>query len=93
MITDDLVSYIDQKCIPGGTQRNWDSYGNKIATVTAYQKAILADPQTSGGLLIAVDANSTEEVKGILQKYGLEKCTTAIGSMVTQQQKLVMVNT
>lgn len=92
LITNDLVNYIDQKCVPGGTQRNWDSYGSKIAIITEYQKAILADPQTSGGLLIAVEAKAAAEVKVILQNNGLEKFTTAIGSMVTQQQKIVMVN-
>jgi selenide,water dikinase len=50
-----LEEYIAQKSIPGGTHRNWDSYGHKIGPVTEYQKAVLADPQTSGGLLIAVD--------------------------------------
>jgi selenide,water dikinase len=47
--------YIEQKCIPGGTHRNWDSYGHKIGSINDYQKFILADPQTSGGLLIAVE--------------------------------------
>ena len=92
LITSGLVNYIDQKCVPGGTQRNWDSYGDKIAIITEYQKAILADPQTSGGLLIAVDAKAAAEVKAILQKNSLEKFTTAIGSMVKQQQKIVIVN-
>jgi selenide, water dikinase len=91
LITEDLVNYIDQKCVPGGTQRNWDSYGDKIATLTAYQKAILADPQTSGGLLIAADANAIETVKSVLQQNGLAKFTTAIGSMVSQQLKIVLV--
>jgi selenide,water dikinase len=47
--------YIEKKCIPGGTHRNWDSYGHKIGSINDYQKFILADPQTSGGLLIAVE--------------------------------------
>lgn len=92
LITDDLTNYVDQKCVPGGTNRNWDSYGDKIGLVTDYQKAILADPQTSGGLLIAVDVNAVEEVKNILQQNGLEKFTTPIGSMEAQQQKVVTVN-
>jgi len=91
LITDELINYIDQKCIPGGTQRNWDSYGDKIASVTDYQKTILADPQTSGGLLIAVDAKAVNEVKNILRQNGLEEFTIPIGSMVAQQQKIIMV--
>ncbi|CAG5005932.1 Selenide, water dikinase [Dyadobacter sp. CECT 9275] len=49
-----LSYYIEQGCFPGGTQRNWESYGHKVGDLTDYQKYILADPQTSGGLLVAV---------------------------------------
>jgi selenide,water dikinase len=91
-ITEDIFDFVDQKCVPGGTGRNWDSYGEKIGTVTEHQKAILADPQTSGGLLISVDAASKEEVENILHQFGLDKFTTPIGSMVGQQIKTVIVN-
>jgi selenide,water dikinase len=49
-----LPYYLEQKCFPGGTQRNWASYGDKITGITDMQRYILADPQTSGGLLVAV---------------------------------------
>lgn len=49
LIIKDLSNYVLQGSIPGGTWRNWDSYGHKIGPVSDYQKAILADPQTSGG--------------------------------------------
>ena len=91
LITADITNYIDLKCVPGGTIRNWDSYGEKIGAVTDYQKAILADPQTSGGLLIAVNIGSKKEVKEILIKSGLDKFTTSIGSMVQQAHKIVTV--
>ena len=68
LIIPGLVDYLDQKCVPGGTQRNWDSYGEKIGALTEYQKAILADPQTSGGLLAAVDVAAVAEVKNILRQ-------------------------
>ena len=91
LITADITNYIDLKCVPGGTIRNWDSYGEKIGAVTDYQKTILADPQTSGGLLIAVNIDSIKEVKEILIKSGLDKFTTSIGSMVQQAHKIVTV--
>lgn len=47
--------YLDQKSIPGGTIRNFDSYGHRIAPIDDRIKHILCDPQTSGGLLVAVD--------------------------------------
>jgi selenide,water dikinase len=51
-----IRAYIAANCVPGGTQRNWNSYGHKIGSVDEFQKAVLCDPQTSGGLLVAVDA-------------------------------------
>lgn len=58
--------YIDQNSIPGGTTRNWKSYGEFIELASENQKAILCDPQTSGGLLIAVTPESTAEVEALL---------------------------
>ncbi len=91
-ITEHIFNYVDQKCVPGGTDRNWDSYGEKIGPITEYQKAILADPQTSGGLLISAEASKGKEVKNILQQFGLDKFTTPIGTMIKQQIKAVIVN-
>ena len=71
-IIPDLISYIEQKAVPGGTFRNWDSYGSKVGEVTEIQKAILADPQTSGGLLIAVGKEAIDEVKNVLRSARLE---------------------
>jgi selenide,water dikinase len=75
----DLDGYIAQKAIPGGTVRNWDSYGNKIGSLTEKQKAILCDPQTSGGLLIAVTPEAKSEVEDLLKKEGLAAYTEPIG--------------
>lgn len=68
---DFLESYIQQNSMPGGTQRNWESYGHKISAVTDDQRAILADPQTSGGLLIAVDEGKAKEFELTAKEFGL----------------------
>jgi selenide,water dikinase len=57
---DNIDHYIGKNCIPGGTYRNWKSYGDRIGEITEWQKMILADPQTSGGLLIAVDKDAAD---------------------------------
>ena len=49
-----VETLIEQECIPGGTFRNFESYGHKVSPLNPMQKALLCDPQTSGGLLIAV---------------------------------------
>lgn len=66
-----LNDYLDNKCIPGGTNRNWASYGHKIGVITQRQKEILADPQTSGGLLVVVDKDYCDQFEEIARKNGL----------------------
>jgi selenide,water dikinase len=63
-----IDEYLDQKSIPGGTNRNWDSYGHKIGEITERQKHILADPQTSGGLLVAVEPQFAEVFESLLKE-------------------------
>lgn len=62
---DGVREYITQGAVPGGTTRNFDSYGHLISPLSDEQKAILCDPQTSGGLLIAVKPQAVESVKQI----------------------------
>lgn len=66
-----LPQYLSQNCFPGGTTRNWNSYGQKINAVTDAQKFILADPQTSGGLLVAVEEEGIEDFEKLLQELGI----------------------
>lgn len=67
-----LLEYLKQKSTPGGTQRNWDSYGTKIAPLDDEQRAILADPQTSGGLLVSVDKNHAADFERFLENKGIQ---------------------
>ena len=69
---DGVKDYIAQGCIPGGTGRNFDSYGHKVGVLTEEQKAILCDPQTSGGLLVAVEPNSVQTVIEIAKDAGID---------------------
>ena len=69
---DGVKDYIAQGCVPGGTGRNFDSYGNKVGALTEEQKAILCDPQTSGGLLVAVEPNSVQTVIEIAKDAGID---------------------
>lgn len=74
-----VEEYRLQGCIPGGTLRNFDSYGHKAADITDEQKQIICDPQTSGGLLVAVDAAGEEAFHNLVRQYGLE--LEAIGEL------------
>ncbi len=73
--------YREQGAIPGGTNRNWNSYGHKIAPITDDRRAILADPQTSGGLLVSVEPDAVEEVQNLFLENGLVDFVKPIGVM------------
>ncbi len=53
-------------CIPGGGMRNFDSYGHHISPLSEQQKQVLCDPQTSGGLLVAVMRDAAEDFSAIV---------------------------
>jgi len=80
-------NYIQQKSIPGGTQRNFNSYGNKISPISDIQKAVLCDPQTSGGLLIAVDPGEKSQFLKIIHKRGID--LEPIGRIIEQTKNIV----
>ena len=54
----EVENYLAMGCSPGGAQRNYASYGHKLGDMTEEQRQILCDPQTSGGLLVAVTAEA-----------------------------------
>lgn len=63
--------YLERGCIPGGTLRNFDSYGHKIAPLPEGQQHLLCDPQTSGGLLVAIAPEAVAEFLSVAQQEGL----------------------
>lgn len=83
------IEYIAQKCIPGGTYRNWDSYGSRVKLSDPSQKALLCDPQTSGGLLVAVEPNAGPEVENLLRNQGLH--CKPIGRLMPETEWLIRV--
>jgi len=87
----EIGAYISQQSIPGGTHRNWDSYGHRIGSITDEQKALLADPQTSGGLLVAVNPSAAEEVKAVFSAHGLQAFSEPIGRLTAPGSEVVKV--
>jgi selenide,water dikinase len=84
---DFLDEYLQQKSVPGGTQRNWESYGSKIGSLTEFQKSILADPQTSGGLLVSIDGDKQIEFENFLLMNNI--VTKPFGILVEKGQRLI----
>jgi len=84
-----LDFYLENKCVPGGTVRNWDSYGHKIAGADAYKRQLLADPQTSGGLLVAVEAAHVADFQAVAAAEGFQ--LQSFGFLVEPQEVLITV--
>ncbi|MDQ6904378.1 MAG: AIR synthase-related protein, partial [Bacteroidota bacterium] len=71
--------------------RNWESYGNNISQIGEFEKALLADPQTSGGLLITVDPENAKDVQDLFLKNGLDKFIKPIGRLTEKKEKIIFV--
>lgn len=94
-ITENVREYLSKRIIPDATYRNWNNYSNKISfgkgvnVLEAF--SILPDPQTNGGLLIAVDPDSVDGVKEIFRQNGLEKFAEPIGRFIAKDEKVIHV--
>ncbi len=71
LIDPEVLKYIENGCIPGGTNRNYSSYGKDVKLAHESFKTIMCDPQTSGGLLIAVDPEDRNLIEMLLSSENL----------------------
>jgi selenide,water dikinase len=74
--------YLEKGTTPGGTQRNWDSYGHQFNLVAHANFRVVADPQTSGGLLITIDPNHRSEFETKVLEMGYD--LQPIGRMISK---------
>lgn len=90
-ITIDAVPFLpgvealaSQGSITGASGRNWAGYGKDIKLadgITPVQQALLCDPQTSGGLLVACSADAVDAVMAVFRKHGFD-AAAVVGEMV-----------
>jgi selenide,water dikinase len=69
--------------VTGASNRNWDAYGHDVglgAAIDATHRALLTDPQTSGGLLVSCDPGSADAVLALFQREGFGEAAV-IGRM------------
>ncbi|MFM8798779.1 MAG: selenide, water dikinase SelD [Fluviibacter sp.] len=84
-----VAQYLAAGCVPGGTLRNFESYGERISLLSEDQKHLLCDPQTSGGLLVAVTPEGEAAFVDVAKQSGIE--LQPIGRLVAQQAQAVIV--
>lgn len=85
-----LKHYLDQFIYPDMTMKNFNAYGQKVSKLSGEQLFTLCDPQTSGGLLVALEPSGKEEFLSVCRRTGLE--LEPIGRMTEQTEPLVTVN-
>ncbi len=76
----------NQGFVTGASGRNWSSYGAEVLlppTFAAEDKALLTDPQTSGGLLVACSSSAVDEVLAVFRRQGFEHAAK-IGSVTAK---------
>ena len=64
--------YLQLGCSPGGAARNYASYGHEVGEIDEERRQLLCDPQTSGGLLVAVDPAGEDQFLAVAAEQGLE---------------------
>ena len=93
-IIPEVRNYIAQKAIPGATARNWNATFEGIELDPSIDEKeaslILPDPQTNGGLLIAVDPNALAEVQAVLTATGISYIEP-IGVCESYRQKNIVI--
>lgn len=84
-----VEQYRQLGCIPGGSRKNFASYGDKVTDMTQQQREILCDAQTSGGLLIFVQKEQQDEFNKFLLQENME--LKPIGKTSKPKNKVVSV--
>ena len=62
-----------QGIVTGASGRNWAAYGHEVALPEGFgdtERALLTDPQTSGGLLVACAPDSLRDVLSVFERQG-----------------------
>lgn len=71
-ILEKVTEYLAQGCVPGGTERNWQSFASKVSEIDENQRHLLCDPQTSGGLLVMVKRDGVDAFLSHCSTRGLD---------------------
>ena len=69
----EAASLSQQGFVTGASHRNWDSYGTQVtlpAGLPDWQRHLLSDPQTSGGLLVACAPEKASEIVETIRAAG-----------------------
>ena len=89
---DKIRYYLSKNCVPGGSVRNWKSYGDKVSMANESWKDILCDPQTSGGLLIAIEQDRKEEFEAFMKDQNTPISLIGKTHLIRESKALITVS-
>jgi selenide,water dikinase len=86
-----VLELIGQGIVTGASARNWAGYGGAVTIEArdARLQALLTDPQTSGGLLVACDPGAAAALVARLRAEGFEQ-SSVIGELVAGEPRIVV---
>jgi len=93
VIDPEVLTFIENGCVPGGTKANLavaEEHTRFAEEVPPAHRTLLADAQTSGGLLIAVPPENLDAVLAVFNEAGTP-CAARIGHLTTQSDHLIEV--
>ncbi len=79
--------------ITGASVRNWTSYGDQVVLshgTPEWRRALLTDPQTSGGLLVACRAEHANALRARIEAAGYPRASI-VGSVSSGESSVVVV--
>ncbi|MFY7708226.1 MAG: selenide, water dikinase SelD [Flavobacteriales bacterium] len=87
-----LDKYIEQFIYPDITTKNFSSLSSEMSTLNSKQLFTLCDPQTSGGLLVSIRADKSEELVGLMRDFNLASdCLQSIGKVVKREERYIQI--
>ncbi|MEY3237254.1 MAG: selenide, water dikinase SelD [Bacteroidota bacterium] len=84
-----VSTFTSQMIYPDNTMRNWKEFSEKVGGISGESLLTLCDPQTNGGLLIAVDKDGLNNVINLLKNEN--HFFQQIGVLVEKQEKVVEI--
>ena len=87
-----VLEFADAGYVTGASARNWASYGQDVQLAEGLgdiERALLTDPQTSGGLLVSCTPDTVTEVLSIFLQQGFSH-VSVIGEIVAGEPAIVV---
>lgn len=91
-----LEKYLAKNILPDATYRNWNAVSDKLTFEPGADALegfkLLPDPQTNGGLLIAVQPDKLTQVQELFKQNNLNDFLKPIGKMTSLKEKRIYVH-